>query len=168
MADLNEIAETLSGLTVMEAAELATLLEDKWGVSAAAPVAVAAAGGGVRGAAAGALPQRATAGGAERGCQRRLHGAARPGLRRWPAPRAGARGGRDAARARLRAAVARLGARGPGAEGADGAVDRARAVVAALRLDAVRAGLATAGGSRNRVVHYREVCGASAACSHTP
>jgi large subunit ribosomal protein L7/L12 len=45
MADLNEIAETLSGLTVMEAAELATLLEDKWGVSAAAPVAVAAAAG---------------------------------------------------------------------------------------------------------------------------
>ena len=44
MADLNEIAETLSGLTVMEAAELATLLEEKWGVSAAAPVAVAAAG----------------------------------------------------------------------------------------------------------------------------
>ena len=42
MADLNEIAETLSGLTVMEAAELATLLEEKWGVSAAAPVAVAA------------------------------------------------------------------------------------------------------------------------------
>jgi large subunit ribosomal protein L7/L12 len=49
MADLNEIAETLSGLTVMEAAELATLLEDKWGVSAAAPVAVAAAGGAVAG-----------------------------------------------------------------------------------------------------------------------
>jgi large subunit ribosomal protein L7/L12 len=45
MADLNEIAETLSGLTVMEAAELATLLEEKWGVSAAAPVAVAAAPG---------------------------------------------------------------------------------------------------------------------------
>ena len=44
MADLNEIAETLSGLTVMEAAELSTLLEEKWGVSAAAPVAVAAAG----------------------------------------------------------------------------------------------------------------------------
>lgn len=42
MADLNEIVDTLSGLTVMEAAELATLLEDKWGVSAAAPVAVAA------------------------------------------------------------------------------------------------------------------------------
>ena len=46
MADLNEIVDTLSGLTVMEAAELATLLEDKWGVSAAAPVAVAAAAGG--------------------------------------------------------------------------------------------------------------------------
>ena len=44
MADLNEIAETLSTLTVMEAADLATLLEEKWGVSAAAPVAVAAAG----------------------------------------------------------------------------------------------------------------------------
>jgi large subunit ribosomal protein L7/L12 len=42
MADLNSIAEELSGLTVMEAAELATLLEEKWGVSAAAPVAVAA------------------------------------------------------------------------------------------------------------------------------
>jgi len=42
MADLNAIAEELSGLTVMEAAELATLLEEKWGVSAAAPVAVAA------------------------------------------------------------------------------------------------------------------------------
>ncbi len=45
MADLNAIVDELSGLTVMEAAELATLLEDKWGVSAAAPVAVAAAGG---------------------------------------------------------------------------------------------------------------------------
>jgi len=45
MADLNAIAETLSSLTVMEAAELATLLEEKWGVSAAAPVAVAAAAG---------------------------------------------------------------------------------------------------------------------------
>ncbi len=42
MADLNAIAESLSELTVMEAAELATLLEEKWGVSAAAPVAVAA------------------------------------------------------------------------------------------------------------------------------
>ena len=45
MADLNEIVDTLSGLTVMEAAELAKLLEEKWGVSAAAPVAVAAAAG---------------------------------------------------------------------------------------------------------------------------
>ena len=44
MADLNTIADQLSGLTVMEAAELAKLLEEKWGVSAAAPVAVAAAG----------------------------------------------------------------------------------------------------------------------------
>jgi len=52
MADLNEIVDTLSGLTVMEAAELATLLEDKWGVSAAAPVAVAAAAGGGAGEAA--------------------------------------------------------------------------------------------------------------------
>jgi large subunit ribosomal protein L7/L12 len=51
MADLNEIAESLSSLTVMEAAELATLLEEKWGVSAAAPVAVAAAGGDAGGAA---------------------------------------------------------------------------------------------------------------------
>jgi large subunit ribosomal protein L7/L12 len=42
MADLNAIADQLSGLTVMEAAELAKLLEEKWGVSAAAPVAVAA------------------------------------------------------------------------------------------------------------------------------
>ncbi|MFP6660246.1 MAG: 50S ribosomal protein L7/L12 [Myxococcota bacterium] len=45
MADLNAIADELSGLTVMEAAELATLLEDKWGVSAAAPVVVAGGGG---------------------------------------------------------------------------------------------------------------------------
>ena len=44
MADLNAIADTLSSLTVMEAAELAKLLEEKWGVSAAAPVAVAAGG----------------------------------------------------------------------------------------------------------------------------
>ena len=43
MADLEKIAEDLSSLTVLEAAELATLLEEKWGVSAAAPVAVAAA-----------------------------------------------------------------------------------------------------------------------------
>jgi len=42
MADLTKIAEDLSSLTVMEAAELSKLLEEKWGVSAAAPVAVAA------------------------------------------------------------------------------------------------------------------------------
>ena len=42
MADLNTIVDQLSALTVMEAAELAKLLEEKWGVSAAAPVAVAA------------------------------------------------------------------------------------------------------------------------------
>ena len=43
MADIEKIAEDLSALTVLEAAELAKLLEEKWGVSAAAPVAVAAA-----------------------------------------------------------------------------------------------------------------------------
>ncbi|XAO71581.1 MAG: 50S ribosomal protein L7/L12 [Acetobacteraceae bacterium] len=42
MADLNKIVEELSTLTVLEAAELSKLLEEKWGVSAAAPVAVAA------------------------------------------------------------------------------------------------------------------------------
>jgi large subunit ribosomal protein L7/L12 len=42
MADLQKIVNDLSGLTVLEAAELAKLLEDKWGVSAAAAVAVAA------------------------------------------------------------------------------------------------------------------------------
>lgn len=52
MADLEKIAEDLSGLTVLEAAELATLLEEKWGVSAAAPVAVAAAAGAADGGAA--------------------------------------------------------------------------------------------------------------------
>ena len=48
MADLEKIAEELSSLSVLEASELSKLLEDKWGVSAAAPVAVAApaAGGG--------------------------------------------------------------------------------------------------------------------------
>ncbi len=44
MADLAKIVDTLSALTVLEAAELSKLLEEKWGVSAAAPVAVAAAG----------------------------------------------------------------------------------------------------------------------------
>ncbi len=43
MADLEKIADELSGLTVMEAAELSKILEEKWGVSAAAPVAAAAA-----------------------------------------------------------------------------------------------------------------------------
>ena len=44
MADLAKIVDDLSSLTVLEAAELSKLLEEKWGVSAAAPVAVAAAG----------------------------------------------------------------------------------------------------------------------------
>ena len=43
MANLEKLVEDLSGLTVLEAADLAKLLEEKWGVSAAAPVAVAAA-----------------------------------------------------------------------------------------------------------------------------
>ena len=43
MANLEQLVEDLSGLTVMEAAELSKMLEEKWGVSAAAPVAVAAA-----------------------------------------------------------------------------------------------------------------------------
>ena len=46
MADLAKIVEDLSALTVLEAAELSKLLEEKWGVSAAAPVAVAAVAGG--------------------------------------------------------------------------------------------------------------------------
>ena len=45
MADLAKIVEDLSNLTVLEASELSKMLEEKWGVSAAAPVAVAAAGG---------------------------------------------------------------------------------------------------------------------------
>lgn len=45
MADLAKLVEELSALTVMEAAELSKMLEESWGVSAAAPVAVAAAGG---------------------------------------------------------------------------------------------------------------------------
>ena len=52
--NLEEVVTTLSGLTVLEASELVKKLEDKWGVSAAAPVAVAAAGG----AAAGAAPAK--------------------------------------------------------------------------------------------------------------
>jgi large subunit ribosomal protein L7/L12 len=54
MADLQKIVNDLSGLTVLEAAELAKLLEEKWGVSAAAAVAVAA--GPAAGGAAGAAP----------------------------------------------------------------------------------------------------------------
>ena len=57
MADLNAIVDQLSTLTVMEAAELAKLLEDKWGVSAAAPVAVAAMPGAAGGEAAAAEEQ---------------------------------------------------------------------------------------------------------------
>ncbi len=45
MADLSKIVEDLSSLTVLEAAQLSKMLEEKWGVSAAAPVAVAAAPG---------------------------------------------------------------------------------------------------------------------------
>ncbi len=54
MADLAKLVDELSALTVLEAAELSKLLEEKWGVSAAAPVAVAAVGG-----AAGAAPAAA-------------------------------------------------------------------------------------------------------------
>jgi large subunit ribosomal protein L7/L12 len=46
MANLDQLVDSLSSLTVLEAAELAKKLEEKWGVSAAAPVAVAVAGGG--------------------------------------------------------------------------------------------------------------------------
>ena len=51
MADLGKLVDELSSLTVIEAAQLSKLLEEKWGVSAAAPVAVAAAGGAVAAAA---------------------------------------------------------------------------------------------------------------------
>jgi large subunit ribosomal protein L7/L12 len=52
MANLDQLVEDLSGLTVLEAAQLSKMLEEKWGVSAAAPVAVAAVGGGAAAAAA--------------------------------------------------------------------------------------------------------------------
>lgn len=58
MADLAKIVEDLSSLTVLEAAELSKLLEEKWGVSAAAPVAVAAVGGAAGGAAAAAEEEK--------------------------------------------------------------------------------------------------------------
>ncbi len=50
---MNELIDTLSGLTILEVSELVKQLEDKWGVSAAAPVAVAAAGGAAAGGDAG-------------------------------------------------------------------------------------------------------------------
>jgi large subunit ribosomal protein L7/L12 len=62
MADTNAIVEQLSGLTVLEIAGLVKQLEEKWGVSAAAPVAMAApaAGGGAGGAAAPAAEEKTT------------------------------------------------------------------------------------------------------------
>jgi len=59
MADLQKIATDLSSLTVMEAAELSKMLEEKWGVSAAAPVAVAAVAGGAAAGAEAAAEQTA-------------------------------------------------------------------------------------------------------------
>ena len=58
MADLEKLVDELSTLTVMEAAELSQLLEDKWGVSAATPVAIAAVGGDVGGDAGGAAEEK--------------------------------------------------------------------------------------------------------------
>jgi large subunit ribosomal protein L7/L12 len=58
MADLAKIVDDLSSLTVLEAAELSKMLEEKWGVSAAAPVAVAAAGGAAGGAPAEAAEEK--------------------------------------------------------------------------------------------------------------
>jgi large subunit ribosomal protein L7/L12 len=59
MADTNQIVEQLSGLTVLEIADLVKKLEEKWGVSAAAPVAVAAApAGGAAGAAAPVMEEK--------------------------------------------------------------------------------------------------------------
>ena len=58
MADLQKIAEELSALTVLEAAELSKILEEKWGVSAAAPVAVAMPGAGGAAAGAAAAPEK--------------------------------------------------------------------------------------------------------------
>jgi large subunit ribosomal protein L7/L12 len=58
MADLAKLVDDLSALTVVEAAELSKMLEEKWGVSAAAPVAVAAAPGGAAGGAAPAAAEK--------------------------------------------------------------------------------------------------------------
>ncbi len=60
MADLSKLVDELSNLTVLEAAELAKMLEEKWGVSAAAAVAVAAAPGGAAGGAAAAAVEEKT------------------------------------------------------------------------------------------------------------
>ncbi len=56
MATVEEIAEQLDKLSLLEAAQLSKLLQEKWGVSAAAPMAVAAMPGAAAGAAAGAVP----------------------------------------------------------------------------------------------------------------
>ena len=60
MADLAKLVDELSSLTVLEAADLSKMLEEKWGVSAAAPVAVAAAPGAAGGAAAAAPAEEKT------------------------------------------------------------------------------------------------------------
>jgi large subunit ribosomal protein L7/L12 len=60
MADLAKIVDDLSSLTVLEAAQLSKLLEEKWGVSAAAPVAVAAVAGAAGGGAAAAATEEQT------------------------------------------------------------------------------------------------------------
>ena len=60
MADTEQLVEQLSGLTVLEIAELVKKLEDKWGVSAAAPVAVAAPAAGGGGAAAAPAAEEKT------------------------------------------------------------------------------------------------------------
>ena len=60
MADLSKIVDDLSSLTVLEAAELAKMLEEKWGVSAAAPVAMAMPAGGAGGAAPAAAAEEQT------------------------------------------------------------------------------------------------------------
>ena len=60
MADLARLVDELSSLTVLEAADLSKMLEEKWGISAAAPVAVAAAPGAAGGAAAAAPAEEKT------------------------------------------------------------------------------------------------------------
>src|SRR5262249_51716529 len=86
MADLQKIVDELSGLTVLEAADLAKMLEEKWGVSAAAAVAVAA-GPAAAGAAApggeenGGTPVLSRAGGEKDGGIKEVRGGARRGLK---------------------------------------------------------------------------------------